>query len=172
MMKQTQTNKTLLIVIVLMTLFFQTTPAIARSDGFMQREIKAKIAQTKVLRGTQIEVRVVQRLVVLTGQVRLFEQKLIGGRIAWTAAGVYEVENDILVVPTMPVSDNSIDLKIRKIIQADKRFIAAAVELSVNNGEVRLSGKFANLHDPSRLKHRVAEIEGVLDIKMNAEFNV
>jgi len=159
-------------VMLMTTLFFQAPPAIARGDGLMQREIEAKIAQTKVLRGTQIEVRVVQRLVVLTGQVRLYEQKLIGGRIAWTAVGVFEVENDILVMPTVLVSDNDIDLKIRKIIQADKRFIAAAVELSVNNGEVRLSGKFANLHDPSRLKHRVAEIEGVLNITMNAKFNV
>ena len=171
-MMKTQTQISILMVMLLTTLFFQTPPAIARGDGLMQREIKAKIAQTKVLRGTQIEVRVVQRLVVLTGQVRLYEQKLIGGRLAWTAAGVYEVENDILVVPTVPVSDINIDLKIRKIIQADKSFITAAVELSVNNGEVRLSGKFANLHDPSRLKHKVAEIEGVVDITMNAKFNV
>lgn len=172
MMTVKKTKISVLMFMLLMTLFFQTTPAIARSDGLMQREIKAKIALAKVLRKTQIEVRVVQRLVVLTGQVRLYEQKLIGGRIAWTAEGVFEVENDIRVVPTIPVSDNNIDLKIRKIIQADKRFIAAAVEISVNNGEVRLSGKFANLHDPSRLKHRVAEIEGVLDITMNADFNV
>ena len=172
MMKLTQTNKTLLMVMLLMTLFFQTTPAIALSDGLMQREIKAKIAHTKLLRKTQIEVRVVQRLVVLTGQVRLYEQKLIGGRIAWTAAGVFEVENDIQVVPTVPVSDEAIELNIRKIIKADERFIAAVVEFSVKNSEVRLSGKFANLHDPSRLKHKVAEIEGVLDITMNADFIV
>ncbi len=171
-MKQTQINKTLLLVIVLITFLFQTTTAIARSDDLIQREIKAKIAHTKLLRKTQIEVRTVQRFVVLTGQVRLYEQKLIAGRIGWTAAGVFEVENDISVVPAVAVSDNNIDLQIRKIIQTDKRFIAAAVEISVNNGVVRLSGKFDNWHDPSRLRHSLAEIEGILDITMNVEFNV
>ena len=166
----TPTKKSVLIVILLITVFFQATPVLARSDGLMQREIKAKIKQSKFLRRTQIEVRVVQRLVVLTGQVRLYDQKLIGGRIAWTAAGVFEVENDIRVVPTVPVSDNSINLGIQAIIKEDKLFNAAAVKFSVNNGEVRLSGKFADLHDSSRLKHRVAEIEGVLEITMHAEF--
>lgn len=158
------------LVILLMTVMFQASPAIARSDGLMKSEIKVKIMQSKLLRKTQIEVQVDQRLVVLTGQVRLYEQKLIAGRLAWTAAGVFEVENDIRVVPTVPVSDSAIELKIRKIIKADERFIAATLEFSVKDGEVQLSGTFANLHDPSRLKHKIADIEGVLDITMHAGF--
>jgi len=36
--------------------------------------------------------------VVLTGKVRLYEQKLIADRIAWTTPGVFEVDNEIQVV--------------------------------------------------------------------------
>lgn len=172
MMTVKNTKISIFMVMLLIMLFFQATPVIARSDGVMQREIQAKIDLAKVLRKTHIEVRVAQRLVVLTGQVPLFEQKLIAGRLAWTATGVFEVENDIRVVSAVPVSDETLELSIRKIIKADERFIAASVEFSVKNGEVRLSGKFANLHDPSRLKHKVAEIVGVLDIIMNADFIV
>lgn len=171
-MMNIQMKTSVLSVLLLITTLFQITPALARSDDFMQREIEQQISETAALRGSQVEVRVEQRLVVLTGQVRLYEQKLTSGRIAWTTAGVFEVENNIQVVPTVPVSDQAIELNIRKIIKADERFIAAAVVISVNNGEVRLSGKFTNLGDPSRLKHRVAEIEGVLVINMNAGFVV
>ena len=69
-------------VLLLILALFQVTPAFARSDDVIQREIVALIAGADELRGTRIEVRVEQRLVVLTGEVRLYEQKLISDRMS------------------------------------------------------------------------------------------
>ena len=145
---------------------FLATPAIANVDKSILREIKSKITHAKVLRKTNIDVQVSQRLVVLTGQVQLFEQKLVAGRLAWTTGGVYEVENEIQVVPTVSLSDKDIESEIRNFVMSDKRLLTASFETKVVNGEVYLSGVFASLQDALKLKHKIAEIQGVLNITM------
>ena len=151
-------------------MLLQANPVLARSDDFLQREIETRIAESRELRDTQIKVHVEERLVVLAGQVRLCKQKMIGERIAWTTPGVFEVDNEILVVPRLPLSDEAIDLKIREILKEDARFHGAGVVVTVINGEVSLKGRFLDFRDPSVLNNSVAEIKGVVDIKISAVF--
>jgi len=162
-------NNVLPVLLLIMTLF-QTNAALARSDDLIKSEIEAKISETTALQNTPIKVDVDKRLVVLSGNVRLLEQKLITERIAWTTMGVFEVDNEMQVVPKIPLADVGIEQKIKMIIKSDAQFVTAGVTVRAINGEVVLSGSFTNLHDPSRLKHKVADIEGVVDIKMNASF--
>lgn len=89
-------------VFLLILGLFQVTLVLARSDDFLLREIDEKIAESTMMRDTWIEIHVEQRVVVLTGEVRLYEQKLIADRIAWTTLGVFEVDNEIRVVPKQP----------------------------------------------------------------------
>jgi len=157
-------------VLLLILVLVQVTPALARSDDLIQHEIEVQIAESAKLRGASIEVQVVQRFVVLTGQVRIYEQKLISERIAWTTLGVFEVDNEIRVVPMSPLSDAAIEQKVKEIVKADEQLRAAEVTINVTNGEVFLRGSFLGFRDPLRLKHKVAEIEGVIDIKISAAF--
>ena len=157
-------------VLLLILSLFQVTPVLARSDALIQQEIEAQIAKEVKLHDTLIKVHVDQRQVVLTGKVRLYEQKLVSDRIAWTTIGVFEVDNEIQVIPKRPVSDAAIKRKIGEIVKADERFRAAGVVVKVNNGEVFFTGNFLDFRDPSMLKHKIAEIEGVVAIKINAAF--
>lgn len=159
-------------VLFLIVALFQMNPALARSDDLIKSEIEAKFSETTALQNTSIKVYVDQRLVVLTGKVRLYEQKLIANRIAWTTMGVSEVDSEIQVVPKIPLADAGIEKKIKMLIKSDQQFLAAGIVVQVVNGEVFLSGSFINLRDPSRLKHKIAEIEGVVEIKMSATFVV
>ena len=93
---------------------FQANTLLARDDDVIKREIEAKIGDSERLRDTRIEVQVQERLVVLTGQVRLYEQKLISDRLAWTTPGVFEVDNEIRVVPNLPLSDIAIEGKLER----------------------------------------------------------
>ncbi len=136
----------------------------------MQREIEAKIAESTVLRGTRIEIHVEQRLVVLSGVVRLLEQRLVSERIAWTTLGVFEVDNEIRVVPKLPLTDVAIERKVRSVIKTYQRFHGAGLMVSVDKGVVSIQGNFSGIVDPSFLKHKVATIEGVLDIEIHATF--
>ncbi|MEW8691408.1 MAG: BON domain-containing protein [Candidatus Thiodiazotropha endolucinida] len=166
-------NKTRVLSVLLLTAaLFQTAPVIAKTlcDDTIQHEVERQIGESGKLRSTVIEVHVKERVVVLTGQVWLYEQKLISDRIAWTTPGVFEVDNEIRVIPKTPMSDANIERKIRKIINADEQLRVSDVKINVANGEVVLIGSFLSLHDPSRLKHKVAEIEGVIEIRISAVF--
>lgn len=157
-------------VLILILGLFQVTSVLARSDDVIQREIEAQFAESEKLRGTRIEVYVEKRLVILTGEVRLYEQKLIAGRIAWTMLGVFEVGNKIRVVPKLAISDATIERQIREIVKADERFNAANIVVRVNDGIVFLQGDFLDFRDPLMLKHELAEVEGAVDIKISAAF--
>ena len=155
---------------LLLLVLFQVSPVLARSDDLIQREIEAQIAGSTKLRDARIEVHVEQRLVVLTGQVRLYEQKLVSDRIAWTTLGVFEVDNEIRVVPKVPLADAAIERKIREIVNAYKRFHGSGLVVEVDNGVVSISGSFTGMGTPVFLKHMVGEIEGVVDIEIHAIF--
>lgn len=149
---------------------FPVTQVLARRDELIQYDVEARIAESRMLRGARIEVRVKRWLVVLTGEVRLYEQSLIAERIAWTTPGVFEVDNEIRVVPKFVLSDAAIERKIREIVKADERYRKAALVVRVSNGVVFIKGSFLGFTDSSILKHKIAEIEGVVAIEMNVAF--
>ena len=100
-------------LLVTMLGLFQATAVWARIDETIRQDIETQLAESKKLKGTHIEVRVKKRLVVLTGEVWVYEQKLTSERIAWTTRGAFEVDNEIRVKPRMPLSDIAIERKIR-----------------------------------------------------------
>ena len=163
-------NRTVAPFLLMLLSLLQVTTALARSDALIEQEIKAQIAGTEQLATSRIEVHVQQRLVVLTGEVRLYEHKLVSERIAWTTTGVFEVDNEIRVVPKIPVSDTAIERKIMEIVIASDRFRTAGVTVAVSDGKVLIKGNFLDFSDSTALRHKVAEIEGVIDIEMHAVF--
>ena len=84
--------------------------------------------------------------------------------------GVEAVDNELQVVPKVALSDEAIERRIRAIVKTDERFYNTAVKARVEQGNVFLSGSFLRYRDPSILKHKVAEIEGVVDIEIRATF--
>ena len=168
-------------VLFLMMMILPVTLVLAvQSDKQIQQRIMAQIAESALPQGSlqqdlEIEIHVESihaqhKLVVLTGKVRLYEQKLTIERIAWTTPGVFEVDNELRIVPEMPLSDVQIKEKVRAIVEADDNFHVSLVNINVEQGKVTIQGSFLDFRDPSRLKHKVATIEGVLAIKIDATF--
>ena len=157
-------------LLFLVAVLFQAGPALAGEGGPIQQAVETRIAETAELRGTRIQVHVDQGLVVLSGDVRLYEQKLVSERVAWTTPGVVEVDNELQVVPTLALTDAAIERAIWMVVKGDAGFVAAGLVVRVDHGAVLISGSFLDFRDPSRLKHAVAAIEGVIDIRINAAF--
>ena len=146
--------------------------ALALSDKTIQQRIEDAAAETPKLRGTKVGVAVEDSYVVLHGQVRLYSQKMTYERIAWQTMGVVEVDNEIRVVPVAPVADAAIERKIREIVKTYPRFHGAEVKIKVEKGTVFLRATLEHPRDVFFLKHRVAEIEGVITIEIEASFRV
>ncbi len=158
-------------IVILLSMFY-SSEAQALSDETIKQQIEAKAVDTLELKGTQVRVYVEDGLVVLSGTVRLYEQKMTYEKIAWQTTGVAEVENEIRVIPKFSLNDIAIERKIRKIFKIYRRLHGAQLTVLVKDGAVALQGTFEHPRDVLFLKHKVAEIEGVISVEIQASFNV
>jgi osmotically-inducible protein OsmY len=145
---------------------------LALSDETIKQRIEETASNTSELRGTKVGVAVEDSYVVLYGEVRLYIQKMTYERIAWQTMGVVEVDNEIRVVPVVPVADTAIERKIREILRTYRRFHGAQVKIRVKEGSVFIRGTLEHPRDILFFKHQVAEIEGVIAIEIEAAFRV
>jgi osmotically-inducible protein OsmY len=120
------------------------------------------------LNGTEVRVHVEKFFVVLSVTVRFYRQKMLFERIAWQTMGVAEVDNEIVVLPKLALSDAAIKGKITEIVKTFPRFHGAGVSVTVNGGAVTLRGTFSHPLDVQLLKNQVADIEGVITLEVLA----
>ena len=173
MRKRYRSLKLLVMILIFTSLsMFYCSAVPALSDKNIKQRIEAKAADTVELKVTQVRVDVEDGLVVLSGAVRLYVQKMTYEKIAWQTMGVAEVENEIIVTPKFPLDDMAIESKIREIIQTHPRLHDVVLTVTVKGGAVVLQGAFEHPSNVLFLKHKVAEIEGVIAIEIHASFNV
>ena len=104
-------------IIIVLSMSY-SSEAQALSDEIIKQRIEAKASGTPELKGTRVRVDVEDGLVVLSGTVRLYAQKMTYKKTAWQTMGVAEVENEIRVAPMYPLNDRAINRNLRKIIKA------------------------------------------------------
>ena len=171
-MSYSRNRKLFILALTVLLGMAYVTQALALSDETINQRIEDVAADTPELRETKVRIAIEDGYVVLYGEVRLYSQKMMYGRIAWQTMGVVEVENEIRVVPVVPLDDAAIVHKIREIVKTYRRFHSAQVKIKVEQGCVFLRLTLEHPRDVLFLKHRVAEIEGVIAIKIDASFKV
>jgi len=142
----------------------------AAGDREILEHIAVQTHRDERLEGTEVHIVVRGGQVLLSGTVYLYSQKIVYEHIVGRTPGVVEINNDIRVVPRLPVEDAEIAGHIHTLIKGYQRFQNAEITVDVTEGVVSLSGTF---HDPSdllSLKHQVAEIEGVIRLDIMARF--
>jgi len=142
----------------------------AAGDRELLERIVVQIHHDKRLEGTQVHVWVQGEQVALSGTVYLYSQKMLYEHIVWRTPGVVELNNDIRVVPRLPVEDAEIARHIHTMIKGHQRFQNADITVEVTQGAVSLSGTFHDPGDVLFLQHQVAEIEGVIRLEIMARF--
>jgi len=168
-------NRKLMLLVALITIVFgmaHAHPALAMSDKIIKQRIGDEAADTFRLRGTKVDLAVEDGYVVLYGTVGLYIQKMLYEQIAWKTKGVAEVDNEIRVVPRLPQSDTVIERKIMELVQTHRRFQGVNVIATVIKGAVYIRTTLDHPRDVLFLKHRVAEITGVISINIQAKFVV
>jgi osmotically-inducible protein OsmY len=143
-------------------------PMFTASDRELRERIGIQTHHDKRLEGTQVHVSVQDGQVVLSGTVYLYSQKMLYEHIVWRTPGVVEVDNEIRVVPRLPVEDAEIARHIRTLMKDQQRFQNAEITVHVTQGAVSLSGTFHDPGDVLSLHHQVAEIDGVIRLEILA----
>ena len=168
-------NHNLMLLVVLIIIVSGIThvhAVLAMSDKIIKQRIEDQAADTLSLRETKVDLAVEDGYVVLYGTVGLYIQKMLYEQIAWKTNGVVEVDNEIRVVPGLPQSDAVIERKIMELVQTHRRFQGVEVNVTVKEGAVYIRTTLDHPRDVLFLKHRIAEIKGVIDIYIQAKFIV
>ena len=168
-------NLNLMVLVVLIIIGFgiiHTHVTLAMSDKIIKQLIEGKAADTFRLRGAKVGLLVEDGYVVLYGTVGLYIQKMLYEQIAWKTDGVVEVDNEIRVLPGMPQTDTAIEREIMELVLSHRKFQGVDVNVTVKEGTVNIHATLEHPQDVSFLKHRISEIEGVIDIYIQANFVV
>ena len=171
-MKKNRNLMLLVVLIIIVSGITHAHAALAMSDKIIKQRIEDDAADTLSLRETKVDLAVEDGYVVLYGTVGLYIQKMLYEQIAWKTNGVVEVDNEIRVVPGLPQSDAVIERKIMEIAQTHRRFQGVEVNVTVKEGAVYIRTTLDHPRDVLFLKHRIAEIKGVIDIYIQAKFIV
>lgn len=158
--------------LVILLFMFQNSRARIHSDLSIKQRIEAKVAKTPELNKACVNVYVENGNVVLTGHVRFYSQKMMYEKIAWQTEGVAEVEDEIVVKPLFRLDDTTIKRKIKGFIKVNQQLQISNVTITVKNGNVLIKGKVIHPNNVLILKHKIAEIEGVVAIEMRISFGV
>lgn len=144
----------------------------AQGQNQADRELSDRIGESlRAARGLEldgVEITVRSGAVLLRGKVPLLDHSLRIEQRIWQADGVVDIENELRVTPLRSVPDSELEKAILRLIEADPRFVAAKVTASVAKGAVTLDGTFQGPGDILDLKHRVAMLDGVLSIRIEA----
>ncbi len=154
--------------IFLLFFIFWNTPALASGDDTIRHRIIDQVIDSAILGSTKVTIYVEDGFVLLTGTVHRYLHKMEVERIAWTTTGVTEVENEIGVKSLFPLSDTAIRKKIRRILMDCDCFHGGSHLVQVTAGAVSVTGVFFHTRDVQFLKRKIAEIEGVVAIKIRA----
>ncbi len=171
-MKKKRNLMFLVILIIVVSGITHAHAALAMSDKIIKQRIEGEAADTFRLRETKVDLAVEDGYVVLYGTVGLYIQKMLYEQIAWKTQGVVEVDNEIRVVPGLAQSDAVIERKIMELAQTHRRFQGVNVIVTVIKGAVHIRTTLDHPRDVLFLKRRVAEIEGVISINIQAKFVV
>ena len=167
-----QSARPLVLLCVVMGLV--ASPGLVSGYAAGDREILEHIAkQTRHderLEGTKVRIAVQSGHIVLSGTVSLYSQRMRYEHIVERTPGVVEINNDIRVVPRLPVEDAEIAGQIHTLITEHQRFRNTEIAVDVTEGAVSLSGTFYDPSDLLFLQHQVAEIEGVIRLEIVARF--
>ena len=155
---------------LVMALFSVSLPVYGADQIDLRQRIQDQVQSDEQLQDTEVRIAVTGGDVVLSGTVRLYSQKMRYEQLTWRTSGVMDVDNEIRVRPNGLIDDRDIQSQILNIKHKYPRFQASVLQVTVNKGHVSVNGTFHDASDVLFLKHRIAEIEGVIQIDIEVQY--
>lgn len=150
-------KRTSILPILLALILFAGLPADSRaaSDAWIQTRIVTAYTLSEHLNPFDIQVKVTEGAVVLTGEVETDIERDLAGQIARGADGVKSVRNDIAVAPDSDterepssfyraVSDATTTARVKTNLLWNEHVAGRDIRVSTENGIVRLEGTVAS----------------------------
>jgi osmotically-inducible protein OsmY len=142
-------------------------------DSIIADDIEDAIQNNSIiLEPDKINVKVDEGVVFLDGTVSYYKEKLAAETIASQQDGVKGIENDINVLPPKQErSDENIKSILNEILINKFPMVKNNVNITVNNGDVVLSGEVQSLWEKSNLQKEFLQVLGVKSVTENLKIN-
>ena len=112
----------------------------------------------------RISVRVNNGLVFFTGEVSFYREKLMATTIASWQKGVKGIENELTVLtPKAARSDANLDIILHEILENEFP-LDKNVDLTVQNGVVKMRGQAYRLWDKRKMEEEFLKVIGVKEV--------
>ena len=134
------------------------------SDKEITEHIQESLKWHSRINPVNLQVETVNGIVTLSGTVSRSAEKSEAGKIAGTTKGVVEVVNAIHVKPASVRSDASIQKDILRVLERSALVDEEMVQISVENGIVRLSGSVAYEPIKNEICDKAMNTSGVVDV--------
>ncbi len=117
-----------------------------------------------ILDESRITISVIAGTVTLTGTVDTYWQRLRAGQLAADVTGVILVKNELSVVPTRDVLDETIAENIGAALERNALIDADLITVRVEDGRVTLSGKVPNWYALRDAREIAYHTPGVVEV--------
>lgn len=137
-----------------------------KSDSQLQEDVLKELTWDSRLDASNVRVTVDAGVVMLTGKVTSYVQKVAAAEAAHRVWGVLDVADDILVeLPgTITVTDAEIAHAVRTALMLDATIPGAQIQSTVSDGWVTLEGQVDLWRQYQEAEHTVRNITGVVGI--------
>lgn len=137
-----------------------------RTDSDLKQRVLRELKWDSRISWARINVEVDDAVVMLTGSVLSYAQKVAAQEAAHRVAGVLDVANDIDVIPVdnFVRSDAEIARAVRSALEWDALVPDDQIESSVSDGWVTLEGQVSNGRERTDAEKAIARLSGVAGI--------
>lgn len=142
---------------------------VLRSDQALEDEIRHELEGDGHVDDATIGISVANRIVVLTGTVRSYAERIAAQRAAHRVPGVLDVVNELVVVAVDAAerTDAEIAAAVRHTLQWDVRVPDERITSTVSGGTVTLGGTVAALREREDAEEAVRALRGVRGVVDN-----
>jgi len=135
----------------------------ARTDADIERDVDAALAHNPATESWELEAKVDDQVVTLSGTVDSWAEKELAKTVAKGVRGVREVADRMRFTPEEDRGDAEIAAEIHERLRWDKLIDDALIEVEVDDGAVELSGIVGSAAERDRAFRR-AWVGGVHDV--------
>lgn len=137
------------------------------ADDAVKKSVTSALIMDPATSSWQVVADVADGVVTLTGDVDSFAEKELAGKVAQGVRGVRELRNDLDVSYSSDRLDSEIQAEIEKRLLWDTRIEDYFIDVSVENGEVTLTGSVGSSYEED-LARADAWVAGVTDVDASA----
>ena len=123
---------------------------VKRDDEEIRSDILYAIKLDPIIESLNIDAKVTDGMVTLTGTVDSFAQKIVVEKVVKGVKGIKSVDNKIDIIEKLKRSDNEIKADIESRLKGDVLIDSSFINVNVSDGNVKLSGIVGSLRERLR----------------------